>query len=79
MQLLGADPRPEKKICTSYTMKPVQKLGWLLRVLMLSNAGFNLQFSHTGHVSGGLSGRVGRRFLRLSSCLEQGNEICPAL
>lgn len=79
MQLPGADSRPEEKICTSHTMEPVQKLGWLLRVLMPSKAAFNLQFSHTGHVSCWVSGRVGRRFLRLSSCLEQGNELCPAL
>lgn len=79
MQLPGADPRPEEKICTSHTMKPVQKPGRLLRALMPSKARFNLQFSHTGHVSCGLSGRVGRRFLRLSSCLEQGSELCPAL
>lgn len=79
MQLPGADPRPEDKICTSHIMKRVQKLEWLLRILMPSKAGFNLQFSHTGHVSWGLSGRVGRRFLRLSSCLEQGNELSPAL
>lgn len=37
---------------------------------MLSRAGFILQFSHTGHVSRRVPGRVGRQLLRLPSCLE---------